>query len=107
MLIKVNPSRFQGKPIFLRLTIIGNETKPDDYIAVCDDMVLARIMRVQKSFGRSSWDWTFTGPYIAREMGGANGSAASLDDAKTAVRFTFNRWVGWSSVQGKDADWLE
>jgi hypothetical protein len=105
MVLTVDPCRFISKPLFLRLAIIGNATAPDDYIAVCDDLTVARIMRVEKSFGRHSWDWHITGPYVPPEMGGRNGQATSLDEAKTCVRATFERWLAWSTAQGGDVHW--
>jgi hypothetical protein len=98
MALTINPSRFNGKPLFLQSTEIGGQVHPDDYIAVCDDQPIARIMIVQKSFGLKRWDWSIIGPYIPAEMGVNNGSSASLEDAKLAVRMTFDRWLAWSSV---------
>jgi hypothetical protein len=95
----INPRRFSGKPLFLRKALIGGLPGDGDYIAVCDDLTVARILKLQKSFGRESWDWSITGPYIPEAMGSSSGSAPSLNAAQHSVRMVFDRWQAWAAVQ--------
>jgi hypothetical protein len=103
----VDPTRFIGQDLVLKATIIGGSTAPEDYVAVSDGLTVARIVRQQKSFGRSSWDWTITGPYLPPAMGQGNGSAASKDEAKAAVRAVFDCWLVFYSANPDQAVWFE
>jgi hypothetical protein len=101
----MNPARFISKPLLTIATLIGGQTAPDDLTVMCDGVMVGRLMKVPKSFGRSTWDWTLTGPYIAPEMGVGSGSAETKDAAKAAMRSRWDMWLTWALAQGGDVAW--
>jgi hypothetical protein len=104
--ISVDPSRFRDQPLHLAPCIIAREASDGDYVVICDDLIVARIRRAQKSFGRVAWDWTFTGPHFPSSMAKGSGSADTLSDAKAVVRKGFDLWLDYFSASPEQAVWL-
>ncbi len=103
----VDPARFCDKPLHLAPCIIGGEASDGDYVVICDEMILARITRTPKAFGRTVWDWSFTGPHLPDGMSKGSGSAATLAEAKTIVRATFDTWLAWAGANPEQAVWYK
>jgi hypothetical protein len=64
--------------LFLRLAVIGGQTAPDDYTVLEDGTPIGRIHRSTERSGEI-WTWSVT----VSVPGAANGSAGSLERAKS------------------------
>jgi hypothetical protein len=78
----------------LRLAVIGGQTAPDDYSVLEDGAVIGRILRATERKGEV-WTWSVTAPI----PGVANGSAASLDEAKHDFRAS---WTAFKATVDPD-----
>lgn len=95
MVIHLDPIAFDGARFSLKR--IGDE----DYEVLADGLATGRIMRRDLAGGRAVWFWTLTGPYIPQTLATTSGDAASLDEAKAAIKSAFDMWLRWAMGQGQ------
>ena len=92
---RVDPATLLEQPLMLRR--IGD----DDFAIAVAGLALGRIMKRPLSHGRAVWTWTLTGPYVPQSLHPTSGDVDSLDEAKDAIKATFNRWLHWAKGEGE------
>lgn len=81
-------------PLFLRKTVIGGQTAPDDYVVIWEDLPIGRIFKGSGIGGGAIWSWSCSLPNVPQH-GRYRGGAASLAEAKSL----FER--AWEELQGE------
>ena len=87
---RVDPRRFLDQEMTLRRTSADSD---DDYVVMITGLDTARIHQVKLAGSIVAWNWFITGPAIPRDQYPHNGTADSLEDAKSIVRQKFNAWL--------------
>jgi len=95
MVTYIDPAELAGAQFTLKP--IGN----DDYQVNVGGRSTGRVMRRLLANRRQAWFWTLTGPYVPQSLHPISGDAASLDEAKAAIKATFDRWLRWAVGRGE------
>lgn len=75
----------------MRKTLIGGQTKPDDYEVIHDGRSIGRIrLATERAWQGTVWVWNVNPPLPIPPW--CNGTAGSLDEAKTAFRAAWERF---------------
>ena len=101
--IKVDPARFTDKPFTRRMTW---PDAVDDYQAVIDGLVAARISITMFSGSIPKWSWSITGPYIPPELQPSQGAEDTLEAAQEAFKAKFWQWHRWALEQPHGVKWM-
>lgn len=85
-------SRWQAyKELRLRLTVIGGETAPNDFVVMREGRSIGRLREATERYGHNpGWDWTINIPLPVPAW--THGSAASLEEAKLAFKEAWGRF---------------
>jgi hypothetical protein len=82
----------------LRKTLIGGETKPNDYEVMHEGRSVGRIREAGERIGHApGWDWTITIPLPLPAWG--HGSEDGFDQAKAAFRKAWERFYSGLSAE--------
>lgn len=76
----------------LRKTVIGDQTNPDDFIVIWDQLPIGRVFRSIAVGGGDAWTWSCFLPNVPQPSH-HRGSAPTLPAAKDAFRH------GWRELQ--------
>ena len=97
----VNPQRFVAQEISLSPLSRGQSA------VVLGGLRIGRVSHAPAGEGKSTWLWSMTGPScncmpVAMRM---CGEAASLSEAKLALRNAFDGWLRWALEQDGPVHW--
>lgn len=96
---RIDPHRFTG------LQLVPTAIAEDDYAIAIDGLRAGRIMRQRRAFGKETWFWTITGPYLVQAGLPSAGEAETLEEARRAFRQTFDNWMRWAMAQNGPVIW--
>jgi hypothetical protein len=77
--------------LFLRPTVIGGDTAPDDYVVLWNDLPIGRVLKQPGvPMGRPNWHWGVTFPGRPQPAG-HRGNCSDLDECKRRFKTV---WAG-------------
>ena len=92
----------RGMTLTLRKTVIGGETRDDDYTVHFDGLQIGQIFRKTGVGAQEVWSWDVQS--IVKPAPGAFGTKGSLDAAKAAFQASWD--VFWPTLSEADiAEW--